>query len=299
VWDHEVRSPEWVHLITESAKLAFADREAWYGDPRASDVPLAALLSRDYAAQRSQLLSDQASFEVRPGAPAGRSPRLAATPDGVIGTRDGASGEPTVGRLGATRGDTCHVDVVDRWGNMVSATPSGGWLQSSPVIAELGFPLGTRAQMFDLQAGLPNSLRAGMRPRTTLSPSLAMRDGEPWLAFGTPGGDQQDQWQTALLLTLVQSDLRHQVDLQAGIDAPTFHTGHVRSSFYPREIELGRLFVESRLEPETIGDLRARGHDVEVVDPWQLGRLTVVARSEGWLSAGADPRGGQCYAVGR
>ena len=100
-------------------------------------------------------------------------------------------GEPTIA---SERGETCHVDVVDQLGNLVSATPSGGWLHSNPVVPGLGFPLGTRAQMFNLERDLPNALKPGKRPRTTLSPSIAFRDGEPYMAFGTPGGDAQDQW---------------------------------------------------------------------------------------------------------
>ena len=139
------------------------------------------------------------------------------------------AGEPTAAAAGLGPGDTCHVDVADRFGNLVSATPSGGWLQSSPVIPSLGFCLGTRAQMFTLTPGLPNSLAPRKRPRTTLSPSLALRDGEPYLAFGTPGGDQQDQWTVAFLLAHHLFGL----DLQAAIDAPAFHTEHFPSSFYP------------------------------------------------------------------
>ncbi len=291
---HEPRSLEWVHLITEAAKLAFADREAWYGD--SPEVPLDALLSPDYAATRAALIGDRASRELRPGAPDGRTPRLADRPASAVPV-DSSSGEPTVGPAGDTRGDTCHVDVVDRWGNFVSATPSGGWLQSSPVIPELGFPLGTRAQMFYLQPGLPNSLRPGVRPRTTLSPSLARRDGEPWLAFGTPGGDQQDQWQPALFLDIVAADRRGDLDLQSSIDAPMFHTEHFPSSFYPRTAHPGRLVIEQRLAGAD--ELRSRGHEVVVSGPWSLGRLSVVAKQGDRLRAAANPRGSQGYAAGR
>ena len=208
-----------VHAAAEAAKLAFADREAWYGDSGVP-VPLAELLSAEYAAERRALITGTASWELRPGSPGGRAPRLPvrATPGGTRG--DGVSamglGEPTVARTGATRGDTVHVDVVDAAGNMVSATPSGAWLQSSPTIPALGFALGTRAQMCWLEEGLASSLVPGRRPRTTLSPSLGLRDGEPVLAFGTPGGDQQDQWQLCFWLAHTVGGL----DLQAAIDSP-------------------------------------------------------------------------------
>jgi gamma-glutamyltranspeptidase/glutathione hydrolase len=186
--------------------------------------------------------------------------------------------------------------VVDRWGNMVSATPSGGWLQSSPVIPELGFCLGTRAQMFWLEPGLAASLAPGKRPRTTLSPSLAWRDGAPYLAFGTPGGDQQDQWSLNFLLR----HAHHGMNLQESIDAPSWHTNHFPSSFYPRHRSPREVVVEDRLGSATIEALRRRGHRITVSGPWSLGRLSAVSQSgDGFLRAGANARGMQGYAVGR
>jgi gamma-glutamyltranspeptidase/glutathione hydrolase len=199
--------------------------------------------------------------------------------------------------VGRVAGDTCHVDAVDRFGNMVSATPSGGWLQSSPVVPGLGFPLGTRAQMFWLEEGLPNSLAPGKRPRTTLSPTLALRDGEAVLAFGTPGGDGQDQWSLQLFLAHVHFGM----DLQAAVDAPAFHTTAFPSSFWPREHRPGVVEVEERLGPDAVQGLRRRGHQVVVGGPWSLGRLSAVGRdpATGLLRAAANPRGMQGYAVGR
>ncbi|MEP6813171.1 MAG: gamma-glutamyltransferase, partial [Actinomycetota bacterium] len=273
--------------VTECAKLAFADREAWYGDPEFFEVPMEALLSRAYADDRRALVGDEAASELRPGSPGGREPRLA-TPVG------GAPVAPGVGE--PTRGDTVHLDVVDRWGNMVAATPSGGWLWGAPVIPDLGFCLGTRAQMFWLEEGLPNSLEPGKRPRTTLSPTLVARGGAPYLALGTPGGDQQDQWTLHTLLAHVHFDS----DLQAAIDAPGHHTEAFPSSFYPREMRARHVAVEERVGHETVVGLRARGHDVEVSAPWSIGRVTAVGRDEdGQLKAGANPRGMQGYAVGR
>jgi gamma-glutamyltranspeptidase / glutathione hydrolase len=291
-------SPEFAHAVVESAKLAFADREAFYGDPAFVDVPLAELLSPGYNDGRRQLISDRADTgALRPGCPGGREPRLAriVAADAAAATA-GSIGEPTVARDGRTRGDTCHVDIVDRWGNMVSATPSGGWLQSSPTIPGLGFCLGTRGQMFYLDHGLPNSLAPGKRPRTTLSPTLALREGRGALAFGTPGGDQQDQWSLLFFLRHVH----HRMNLQEAIDAPAWHTTHFPSSFYPREASPGRVHIEGRAGERTIAGLRDRGHDVSVADDWSLGRISAVSNgADGLLRAGANPRGMQGYATGR
>ncbi|MEU8472643.1 gamma-glutamyltransferase [Streptomyces sp. NPDC029006] len=316
-------SADYVHLLVEGCKLAMADREAWYGD--AAEVPVAELLSDGYNAARRALVGGTASYELRPGSPGGRAPRLPAlAPAGagpgahghvharVPGTGEPTvaqfpdepqvSGEPQIGADGASRGDTCHLDVVDRWGNMIAATPSGGWLQSNPVVPELGFPLGTRLQMAWLEEGLPNSLTPGRRPRTTLTPSLALRDGVPVLAFGTPGGDQQDQWQLHFLLAAaLRAPVRGGLDLQGAIDAPNWHNDSFPSSFHPRGRRPGSVTVESRTDPGVIEELRRRGHDVTVGPAWSEGRLCAVARDPetGILSAAANPRGMQGYAVGR
>jgi gamma-glutamyltranspeptidase/glutathione hydrolase len=290
-------SADYVHAVTEAAKLAFADREAWYGDPNATDVPMETLLGADYNAARRALIGDTASHELRPGSPDGRSPVLS-TPSAPGAPAAEGAGEPTVRTDGRASGDTCHLDVADRHGNLVSATPSGGWLQSSPIIPELGFCLGTRAQMFWLEPGLSASLVPGTRPRTTLSPSMALRDGRPWMAFGTPGGDQQDQWSVQFFLSLVHGGL----NLQEAIDAPMHHSAHFPSSFFPRGAQPGVLLVEDRLDASVVEELGRRGHVVDVQGPWTLGRLSAVARdgeAPGFLRAAANPRGVQGYAVGR
>ncbi|WP_027862508.1 gamma-glutamyltransferase family protein [Marmoricola sp. URHB0036] len=292
---------ESMHAIVESWKLAMADREAWFGDR--SPVSVEELLAADYVAERAALVGAVADLGARPGAPGGREPRLAQHVQRLVAgedtgrSADVTTGEPTVQRDGTVSGDTCHIDVVDRWGNIISATPSGGWLQSSPTIPELGFCLGSRAQMFWLDEGLPASLVPGARPRTTLTPTLVLRDGVPVLACGSPGGDQQDQWQSLFLLRHVVGGL----DLQEAIDAPMFHSTSFPGSFHPREMERGVLVVEDRVPDDVLQSLQQRGHVVMTAGPWDLGRMCAVSRdpATGVLRAGANPRGMQGYAVGR
>jgi gamma-glutamyltranspeptidase / glutathione hydrolase len=294
-----LRGADFVHTVVEAAKLAFADRDAWYGDPSFAEVPLDALLSPEYADRRRAQMGPSASRALQPGTAAGLKGRI----PGVGGDHgDGAgAGEPLAAvlrRHGSSRhgGDTSHVDVVDRVGNMVSATPSGGWLSGAPVIPGLGFCLGTRAQMLWLDEEHPNGLAPGKRPRTTLTPTLVLQEGEPHLALGAPGGDSQDQWSLIALLR----HLHHGQDLQQAIDDPMFRTGHLVHSFHPHERELGHLAVEARMEDDTVAELRRRGHDVTVVGPWELGRVCAVGREpSGVLKAAASSRGVRCYAVGR
>jgi gamma-glutamyltranspeptidase/glutathione hydrolase len=193
------------------------------------------------------------------------------------------------------RGDTVHFDIIDQAGNIVSSTPSGGWLQSSPTIPELGFCLGSRAQIFWLEEGHPASLAPGKRPRSTLSPTLALRDGEPYLAWGSPGGDQQDQWTTQFFLRHVHCGM----NLQESIDAPAWHSEHFPISFWPRTARPGVLVVESRVPEKEREELKRRGHIVEVGPAWSEGRLTAASKVGKRRRAAANPRGMQGYAAGR
>ncbi|SOY92537.1 Gamma-glutamyltransferase [Cupriavidus taiwanensis] len=310
---HAADSPEFVHRIAEAAKLAMADRLAWYGDPHFTASPLAGLLDDGYLAARAQRIGAQAALSLEPGTVNGIAPRL---PDLAAAARTlqradvrFGVGEPTFAELPPVAewaeqeifvGDTCHIDVIDRHGNMVAATPSGGWLSSSPTIPALGFALNTRLQMTWLEPGLPNTLAPGKRPCTTLSPSLALRDGEPYMVFGTPGGDQQDQWSLAFFLRHAV----HGMNLQEAIDAPAWHVDHFPASFWPRQTVLNRISIESRFPDSTLAALRERGHDVRVGEPWSEGRMSACsrqfdARGRLVLRAGANPRGMQGYAAGR
>lgn len=313
----DANGPDFMHHVTEALKLGLADRDTWYGDPNHVDVPAAALLSETYAAERRALIGLNASYEHRPGAPGGRGRPF---PDWLACKRDvkmdqyfHGLGEPTFAELpnevrdddeveadGRLNGDTVHFDIIDRWGNMVTATPSGGWLSSSPVIPALGCPLGTRGQMFWFEDGHPSVLAPNKRPRTTLSPTLAFRDGKPWAVFGTPGGDQQEQWSLMVFLRVAL----HGLNWQEAIDAPSWHTKHNPTSFWPRQAQPGMLAVESRWPADVLHALARRGHKITVGEPWSEGRLTACAREDlagggRLLKAAANPRGMQGYAAGR
>lgn len=305
--DLDVTSADFVHLWVECAKLAYADREAFYGDPKFADVPMEVLLSEAYNAERRKLVTGEASMEQRPGTVAGFGGQVIVKDAQAVGA---GAGEPTFAKMeshaektredGRVVGDTVHIDIIDKAGNMFTATPSGGWLQSSPVIPALGWPLGTRGQMFWLEEGQPASLAPGKRPRSTLSVGLALREGKPYMAWGTPGGDQQDQWSC-------QHFLRHarlgsavpRMNLQEAIDAPAWHIEHFPGSFWPRSARPGVLVVEGRLPDATIAELKRRGHKVEVGPDWSEGRLTAASQEGLHRRAAANPRGMQGYAAGR
>lgn len=300
-----MQSGAYMHTITESARLAFADREAWYGDPEHSTVPMAGLLSAEYSAARRALIGERATASPQPGRPGGLASWMPAPepPDAIEPADDWMvqlrSGMPTVVLAATVKpGDTCTLAVADRHGNLAVAVPSGGWLKSSPVIPGLGFPLGTRAQSMWLAPGHPNSVGPGRRPRTTLSPTIVLREGEPYLAFGTPGGDRQDQWTLETFLAVTEFGL----DLQGATEVPTFHTDHFPASFTPRGCRPGVVAAEATCSPAAIEDMRQRGHVIDLVPGWSMGGkvcIVGVDRERGFVRAAAGPRGRQAYAVCR
>ena len=282
--------PDFAHLVIEAQKLALADREVYYADPDFAPVPMDALLAEDYARARRALIGPDASHALRPGTVAGFEGQVIHMQAMLerLSRTEGAVYEPTMAHLAdPPRGDTVHLDVIDRDGNMVSATPSGGWLQSSPIVPGLGFCLNSRAQMFWLDEGAVSALAPGKRPRTTLSPSLAWHADGRRISFGTPGGDQQDQWQLLFWLRHVH----HGMDLQAAADAPMFHSSHMPASFYPRTRQPGGVVAEQSLPEATLSALEAAGHAVTRVPHGSLGRITSAARdAQGRLSAAATTR---------
>jgi gamma-glutamyltranspeptidase/glutathione hydrolase len=266
-------SAEYIHYSVEAAKLAFADREAYYADPEFEQVPLDGLLSRKYADLRRALIDPKsASMEQRPGDPIAMRALAAAGAE----ARSWGSG-------------TVHVTTADGRGNMVACTPSGGWIPSSPVIDTLGFPLGTRMQTFYLNERHPNVLKPGKRPRTTLTPSLATRAGRPFMSFGTPGGDQQDQWTLQFFLNVIDFGM----GVQEAIEAPRFSTAHFPSTFYPHNSMPGVVRLENRIDSKVVDELTQRGHRVVVRPAWCEGHVLGIRfdPARRLLEGGADPRG--------
>ncbi|MCZ6628991.1 MAG: gamma-glutamyltransferase family protein [SAR324 cluster bacterium] len=268
-------SADYLHTVVEAMKLAYADREQYYGDPEQVRVPIAGLLSKDYGKLRAQLIDmGTAHPELRPGDPEG-----------------GAALLPADQRLGgkAWGPGTVHVDVIDSAGNMVACTPSGAWIRSAEVMPGLGFPLGNRMQTFYLEpAHHPNLVAPCKRPRTTISPSMVFKGDQPWLVFGSMGGDQQDQWQLQFLLNMLEFGMT----LQEAIEAPKFSSEHFPEFFYPHGFDLNRLRIEPRVDEQVLRELARRGHDLEIAGDWSEGYLLAAARdaATGLLEAGCDLR---------
>ena len=290
---------EYLHTWIEISKLAFADREAYYGDPAHDEVPMEMLLSKDYAASRRNLIESSASLTMRAGDLGGGVPAHAGRDVADDNRRALGVAAREVQDLGldhAHTGDTTHLDAVDREGNMVACTPSGGWIGTSPVIKGLGFALGTRGQMFYLNPDRPNALAPRKRPRATLTPSLVTKNGDPFMVFGTPGGDAQDQWTLQFFLNYVDFGM----DLQEALDAATVHSVHFPSSFYPRIGFPGRVIAESRIPAGVTDELAQKGHEVVTTGGWSNGKVMGIRydKAQGVIMGAVSPKGNIGYAIG-
>ncbi len=279
-------SAAYVHVLAEAAKLAYADREHYYADPDFVKVPATGLLSKDYAAQRRKLIDlTRASMDMRPGDPFPfEGVKLTyLPPPATIQFRPGEKG-------------TTGTRAADAAGNLFSATPSGGWFRTSPIIEGLGFVLSTRGQIFWLDPSKANRLEPGKRPRTTLTPSLALKNGQPYLAFGTPGGDDQDQVNLQFFLNVVEFGM----NIQEAIDAPNFQIAHFPSSFFPRKASPGQIELEGRFGPAVLEELSRRGHIVRVEGDWSGGDETAILydADRKVIFGAASPRREKSYAMG-
>ncbi len=275
-------SAEYIHHVHEAIKLAYADRNAFYGDPDFVQVPIIGLLSKDYAAERRKLIGREASLEHRPGDPFRFDPAVKAP---AIRYLPHVQGDTKSGY-----GDTTAVEVVDRAGNLFSSTPSSGWLLGGAFIAgDTGVPLSNRMTVFDLDPASPNALVGGKRPRTTLTPTIVLKDSQPFLAIGTPGGDNQDQQILNVLLNLIV----FKMGLQEAIEAPRINSLHFHASFGNHASQPGVLEVENRIAQEVLGELSARGHKLRMLGPYGVSTGVVAVGfndQTGTLRGGADVR---------
>ncbi len=281
-------SADYIHTVTEAMKLAFADRDRYYGDPVFEKIPAQELLSKDYAATRRALIDNaSASMEQRPGDPVNRKPLA-----GLIGLAEtGPSQVPEAERAH----DTTCVNVIDARGNVFTATPSGAWLPSF-IAGDTGIPISSRLQSFLLTPGHPNELKPGKRPRISLTPTLVMKDGKPFAALSTPGGDNQDQALLQVLLNVIEFGMNP----QEAVEAPRFETAHLVSSFDDHRFNPGVLQIESRVKPDVIGDLKKRGHKLEVRGDYSSGSaptIIIYNPQTRLIQGGADVRRGR-YAIG-
>jgi gamma-glutamyltranspeptidase/glutathione hydrolase len=278
-------SPDYIHTVTEAIKLAFADRDRWYGDPRFVKVPGVELLSKDYAELRRSLIDPKtASMDQRPGDPINKKPLAQ-----LIGINSHEIPEAE------RANDTTCVNVIDAAGNVFSATPSGAWLPSF-IAGDTGIPISSRMQSFLLTPGHPNELKPGKRPRITLTPTLALKDGQPFAALSTPGGDNQDQALTQALLNVIEFGMNP----QEAVEAARFDTAHFVSSFADHRFSPGSLNLEKRFGEKIIEEMKRRGHKVDLSEnfaPTSAPTIVIYDPKSKLIQAGADVRRGR-YAIG-
>ena len=287
-------SPAYIHTVSEAIKLAFGDRETWYGDPDYATVPIDGLLSKEYAAERARLIDLETAY---PAQPEGGDPwRYSSKSRGSNGAHGSnglpAPSDPATADASAREGTT-HVSAIDKQGNMVCGTISGGAFAKSVFFPELGCALSTRIEMFNCEEGHPNVVEPGKRPRTTLVNYIISKNGQPVMTVGCPGGDNQAQANVQLMLNVILFGM----DPQQAVEAPRFATQSNVNSFFPHVYHPGRLDLEHEIPETTAEVLRAMGHKIaRAVDCGMGATVSVRDADTGYLSTGADPRRA-CYAL--
>jgi len=284
-------TPEYIHTVAEALKLAFGDREAFYADPNYAEVPIDGLLSKEYAAERAQLLDPEGAYpEQRPPGDAWKySKANGVVPAAVMESASGNAPADSSSHEGTT-----HISVLDGQGNMVCGTISGGAFAKSVFFPELGCALSTRIEMFNCEEGHPNVIEPGKRPRTTLINYLVRKDAQPVMTIGCPGGDNQAQADVQLVLNVLVFGM----DPQQAVESPRFASQSVVNSFYPHTYLPGRLDLEPSIPESTADTLRAMGHDIARTANCGLGATVSVRDPQtGYLSTSGDPRRA-CYALG-
>jgi gamma-glutamyltranspeptidase/glutathione hydrolase len=291
-------SADYLHVLTEAMKLAYADRDTYYADPEFVQVPAVGLLSKAYAGTRAaEIDMARARTEHRAGDPLAFDPVVTAWPYWVAG-RDGSGTPPSPGDGDPSLKDTTHIAIIDRSGNVFDATPSGGWITGGVIAGSTGVGLSTRGEQFWLDRSRAAQLRPRSRPRYTLTPTIVLRDGEPFMALGTPGGDNQEQTILQAFLNVVLFPDLWQPNLHRAFELPRLQTFHLLGSFWPHRIDTNRLDLESGIAPAVFEALRARGHNIRMVPAQSISGCATAVLIDvrtGTRHAGADPRR-DCYA---
>ncbi|HXV64682.1 MAG TPA: gamma-glutamyltransferase family protein [Vicinamibacteria bacterium] len=296
-------SADYLHVLVEAMKLAYADRDTYFADPDFVDIPAAGLLSKDYARERAKLIDmAQASRQLLAGDPLPYDPEVKTWPFWVAGREATSDGEGAVDEEALDASvlkDTTHIAIIDRDGNIFDSTPSGGWITGAVILGETGIPMSVRGEQFWLDRTRANQLRPRSRPRYTLTPSIVLRDGEPFLAIGTPGGDNQEQTIVQTFLNIVEFWDDWYPNLHTAIEEPRVQTFHLYGSFWPHPLGLNRLRIEAGVGQEVVDALKARGHDLDAVPDLTVSGCSTVVMLDpktGSRIAGADPRR-DCYAM--
>ncbi len=292
-------SADYLHVITEAMKMAYADRDSYYADPTFVKVPAAGLLSKDYAKARAAQIDMSRAISVQAaGDPLPFDPEVREWPFWIAGRSAAATGEAPFTGTDPSLKDTTHIAIIDSAGNIFDATPSGGWISGAVILGKTGIGLSTRGEQFWLDKTRAAQLRPRSRPRYTLTPGIVLRDGQPYLALGTPGGDNQEQTVLQALLNIVEFRDRWYPNLHTAFEWPRMQTFHFLGSFWPHPIELNRLDVETGVSDEVINELKARGHNVRKAPPVSISGCAtgvLIDPRTGNRIAGADPRR-DCYA---
>ncbi len=298
-------SADYVHTVTEAMKLAYADRDTYYADTAFVQVPGEGLLSKAYAKERAALINPrQASKSFIAGDPLPHDSKVKAWPfakfnvaDGTTSARDDNASRG-LDSAGVSK-DTTHMAIIDKAGNVFDSTPSGGWITGAVILGETGIGMSVRGEQFWLDKTRAAQIRPRSRPRYTLTPSLVFKDGQPLMALGTPGGDNQDQTILQAFLNIVEFHDRWYPNLHTALEWPRFQTLHFHGSFWPHEAGFNKLNLEATIPDAVFNELKARGHDVSRIRAFGMsGCATTVMIDPKTKSrlAGADPRR-DCYAV--
>lgn len=293
-------SADYLHTLVEAMKLTYADRDTYYADPEFVRVPAAGLLSKEYARARAgQIDKTRASTELVAGDPLAFDPAVREWPYWIAGKQPEAPRPPDPHAPDLSMKDTTHIAIIDRHGNVFDVTPSGGWVDGAVILGETGIGLSTRGEQFWLDKTKAAQLRPRSRPRYTLTPSIVLKDGEPFMAIGTPGGDNQEQTILQVFLNVVEFWDAWYPNLHAATERPRVQTQHFIASFWPHPAGLNKMSAEEGIPLEVVDELKARGHDVAVVRPFSIsgcGTVVVLDPKTGNRIAGADPRR-DCYAM--